>query len=320
MSEFAIIQEYFSTIQQLDNPAVALGIGDDAAILNIPKGQQLVVSTDTMNIGRHFPENAPAEAIAYRAVATAVSDLAAMAAKPLGFTLSLSLTDVDQHWLQQFSKGLLKASTAFKIPLVGGDTTRGPLSIAVQVMGCVSVGDAVRRSGAQLGDDIYVSNYLGDAALALPLVLGEKSYQQDDAFLSKQFYYPEPQLELGLTLKGIASSMIDISDGLLSDLGHICKLSDCQAQLDENSIPVSPYLTKHLSSKEALTLALTGGDDYQLCFTAAKEQAEQIKAIEKRLATPLSKVGEVVEGSGVYCLDEQGKAIEFKHSGFNHFR
>lgn len=267
MGEFDLIKTYFTGLDFGNN--VALGVGDDAAILSVPAGESLVVSVDTAVAGEHFSEHTLPEVIAYRSIASAISDLAAMGAKPLGMTLALTLPEQDPWWLRSFSEGVTKAVYNFDCPLVGGDTTKGPLCISITVHGSVTPLKALKRSGAKVGDVVCVSNTLGDAGAGLALELGQLDIDNDDHYqaLHDAWCYPQPQLSLGAELAGVATGCIDISDGLLADLNHILTASGVGAELLSSQIPLSQALLDSVGPQRALELALHAGEDYQLCFT-----------------------------------------------------
>ena len=289
--EFSLIARYFSAFGRGD--AVQLGVGDDCAILSLRPGERLATSVDTAVEGVHFPDFNLPEDTAYRAVAAAASDLAAMGARPLGMTLALTLPEADELFLHSFSQGLGRAASDFALPLVGGDTTRGPLTITVQVLGALPAHQALLRGGARPGDELYVSGTLGDAAAGLALLRGE--WQSDDiseAFLEGRFNRPTPRLLLGQQLLGLATAAIDISDGLLADAGHIAAASGVRLRIEPDRLPLSPALLSHPQREQALHWALSGGDDYELCFTLPP-------GIE--LPPGCSRIGEVLVGEGVVC-------------------
>lgn len=267
MGEFDLIKTYFTGLDFGSN--VELGVGDDAALLRVPESESLVVSVDTAVAGVHFSEHTLPEVIAYRSIASAVSDLAAMGAKPLGMTLALTIPEQDEWWLRSFSEGVTKAVYAFNCPLVGGDTTKGPLCISITVHGSVAPQNALKRSGAKVGDVVCVSNTLGNSGAGLALELGELDIDCDNDYqvLHDAWCYPQPQLALGQELAGIATSCVDISDGLLADLNHILSASGVGAQLLSSQIPLSQALLDSVGPQRALDLALHAGEDYQLCFT-----------------------------------------------------
>lgn len=320
MNEFELIKKYFTdSVCAQGGEHVALGIGDDCALLQIPADQQCAVSTDTLVSGVHFPDNAPAYLLAQRALAVAVSDLAAMGAEPIGFTLAISLPQIDTQWLQDFSAGLSHMAQHCAISLVGGDTTRGPLAITVTVMGAVPRQQVLLRSGAQVGDVLCVSGPLGAAAAAVPLVLGEL----DTVVLTEQlveqlldaYWLPQPQLQLGQYLRGKAHAALDISDGLLADCGHMAKASQVAVQIQQEQVPVAAAAWQLLGDQAALQCALTGGDDYQLAFSIAPQRVEPLQ----RLFPAVRVIGQVCAGSGVQLLNSSGQAVVHQRSGYQHF-
>lgn len=323
ISEFELITRYFSGIGPdlaAASSTIAMAGGDDCALLQIPPGQQLALSIDTLNAGVHFPEDASADDIARRSLAVAVSDLAAMGAKPLAFTLAISLPHIDEAWLQAFSYGLKHSAEFYGINLIGGDTTRGPLSIAVQVHGLVPSGQALRRNGARVGDRIFVTGTLGDAALALDVLQQRVDVAgANKAFLLSRFYQPQARLAVGQSLLALASAAIDISDGLLADLSHILKASGVAARIDSRQLPLSEVLQTTVNNNKALTHALTGGDDYELCFTVTPSQREQISQISQALSVPMTDIGCIVEGEGLFCTGANGEVMDFARLGYQHF-
>lgn len=305
LGEFELIYQYFSSYGA--GAAVQLGVGDDCAVLSVPEGDQLVASVDTMVEGRHFPEAAFPEDVAYRSIAAAASDLAAMGARPLGMTLALTVPDTDELWLHSFSEGLGQAVTAFNLPLVGGDTTRGALTISVQVFGAVPAGQALLRSGARPGDRLCVSGYMGDAAAGLALEQGTTTFELSDVeYLSQRFYRPTPRLTLGESLLGTATACIDISDGLLADVGHLARASGVAVSIESSRVPLSPALRRLRDGEQALRWALTGGDDYELCFTLPSAAA---------LPPHCTVVGQIEAGEGVDCDLALGAPWGFDHFG-----
>lgn len=320
MNEFELIQHFFTRsacAQGGEN--ISLGIGDDCALLQIPAGQCCAISTDTLVSGIHFPDNAPAFLLGQRALAVAVSDLAAMGATPIGFTLAITLPQIDADWLQAFSKGLSSMALSCGIGLVGGDTTRGPLAIGVTVMGAVPQQQALLRSGAQEGDLLCVSGPLGAAAAAVPVVLGEIDPQtiaeQTLQQLLAAYWSPQPQLKLGQYLRGKASAALDISDGLLADFGHIAKASNVCLQIQQAQVPVADAARKLLGDNAALQCALSGGDDYQLAFTISASELAQLQ----QQFPVVQVVGQVCMGEGVQLLDKTGQFIAQRRSGYQHF-
>ena len=309
--EFEIIRNYFARADQ--GAGVVLGIGDDCALLQPPQGALLATSVDTLVAGRHFPEGADAALIASRALRVNLSDLAAMNAQPLWFTLALTLPDNDTDWLQKFADGLLQTARQFGISLVGGDTTKGPLTLTIQVTGSAAI--PLRRDGARVGDAVYVSGPLGAAAAALPLVLGQVGADDESMRAAQAAYYlPEPQLRTASAIGHLASSAVDISDGLLADLGHICRASGVSAEIQVESLPVAP-LVRRLADERALELAATGGDDYQLCFTLPTEHIETLE----RLDLGAVRIGTIVEGAGEVRCQLNGKPWVPASAGYQHF-
>jgi thiamine-monophosphate kinase len=303
-SEFDLIYRYFSSLGA--GPAVDLSVGDDCAILRLEPNERLATSVDTMVEGVHFPEDMFPEDIGFRAVSVAVSDLAAMGARPIGMTVALTLPEADEFWINTFSQGLAQAVSEYKLPLVGGDTTRGPLTISVQVMGALPADKALLREGAQVGDLVYVSGTLGDAAGALAFLNGEWHPEPDAAeFLLQRFHRPRARVELGRELLGKATSAIDISDGLLADAGHIAAASGVSIDIECGRVPLSSALNSHPDSENKLKWALSGGDDYELCLTLPEEAT-----------TPegCTRIGRVTKGHGVK-VDQD---IDFT-AGYQHF-
>lgn len=311
MHEFNLIQKYFTW----DNPPsdVAISVGDDAAVMDIPVGQQLVTSIDTLVSGVHFPENTAPSAIGHKALAVNLSDLAAMGAIPKWFTLALTIPEIDEAWLNDFSKGLKSLAQQYHCFLIGGDTTRGPLSITIQVMGLVDKGKALLRSGAMHGDKIYVTGTLGDAVAGLHGIQGGlKLSQQDSDYCQKRLNNPTPRLVESELIKSFATSCIDLSDGLLQDLSHVLEASEVGAVLNLPELPFSPVL-KNLGIEVATNMVLKGGDDYELLFTIpAIKELQFLEAINKKVTC----IG-VVTKEKLIITDEAGKHLI--SSGYNHF-
>lgn len=316
MGEFELINHYFAAAPCAQSgEGVALGIGDDCALLDLPAGEQLAVSTDTLVVGVHFPAVCDPYLLGQRTLAVAASDLAAMGAQAIGFTLALTLPDVGADWLKAFADGLSHMAQRCRMSLIGGDTTRGPLSLTVTVFGSVPAGQALRRSGARPGDLLCVGGDLGKAAGALPLVLGERNAPAEQAEpLLAHYWSPMPQLALGQRLRGRATAAMDISDGLLADCGHIAKRSGVALQVNLAQVPVSPALVAFLGLDAALQAALTGGDDYVLVFTLPPE------ALSTLANADVHVIGCVLEGQGVTLLDPQGQDITPVQRGYQHFR
>ncbi len=293
---------------------IVLGIGDDAALLAPPPGKQLVVTADTLNDGIHFPADTVPAAIGWKALAVNLSDLAAMGAEPAWCTLSLSLPQADAGWIDGFLDGFLDLAGRHGIALVGGDTTHGPLSISVTAMGLVEPGQALRRDGARIGDDVWVTGTLGDAAGGLALLAHEPGHA-----LRARLDRPTPRVEAGRALSGIATACVDVSDGLLADLGHVCSRSGVGALVDVDALPASDALRDAFDEAARLALQAGGGDDYELCFTAPVDAREQIAALASRLGLHVTRIGRIVEGEGVQPLRSDGQPWSPPRQGYDHF-
>jgi len=277
------------------------------------------VSIDTLIAGRHFPSNADPALIAERALRVSVSDLAAMGAEPLWFTLALSLPEADEHWLESFSEGLFAAAHNCDCVLVGGDTTRGPLSITIQVHGAVPKGLALTREGAEPGDHIFVTGELGDGAAALAALENRLEIEEGhNRYFSDRFYRPEPQLAAGKLLRGLATAALDISDGLLADLGHICSASLVGAEVDVERLPLSEALQYYHNRCPAKDWALSGGDDYQLCFTVPPRNLDAVGTLIATGRINASAIGTITNGDSVVCM-EGGKNYLPTTTGYQHF-
>ncbi|MGD8408500.1 MAG: thiamine-phosphate kinase [Thiohalophilus sp.] len=319
LSEFDIIQKYF-TFNASQREDVALGVGDDAALITPPAGQQLAVAIDTLVAGVHFPETTDPYDIGWKSLAVNLSDLAAMGAEPAWFTLALTLEQADEEWLAAFSAGLSNLASQSGIQLVGGDTTRGPLTISVQVAGYVPIGQALKRSGVNSGDEIWVSGTPGDAALGLQCA--QDRIQGDNSmieYLRGRLDRPQPRTQLGMALRGLASACIDVSDGLLADLQHLCEASDCGASVHFHDIPLSNAARQAIGMyPDYADLPLLGGDDYELCFTAPAKQHDAVQALGNA-DLPVSCIGRIEAEAGVRCLDEGGELRGTAVRGYQHF-
>lgn len=317
MGEFELIRTVFAAAPCAQGgEGVALGIGDDCALLDVPFGEQLAISTDTLVAGVHFADPCDPFLLGQRSLAVAASDLAAMGATPLAFTLALTLPTVNADWLQAFARGLNQMAVACNLRLIGGDTTRGPLCLTLTVFGRVPSGCALTRSGAQPGDVLCVGGELGNAAGALPLVLGQRSAESFVAQpLLAHYWSPQPQLALGQALRGKATCALDISDGLLADCGHLALASQVRLLIDSDRVPVSLALEEFLGSAGAQQAALSGGDDYVLAFTLPERDVSILLAD----GWPIHVIGRVVEGQGVSLIDEHGQDITPAICGYQHF-
>ncbi len=331
MGEFDVIERYFK------RPArkAALGVGDDCALIMPTPGMQLAISSDMLVEGRHFLSTVHPSHLGHKALAVNLSDLAASGAEPLAFTLALALPRVDEAWLAGFSEGLFRLADAHGCELIGGDTTQGPLNICITVFGEVPPGDALLRHNAQVGDDIYISGTVGDARLALEVFRG--TYSLDANAFEKvraRMEQPTPRVQLGLELRAIANAAIDVSDGLLGDLGHILKRSNVGAEINTDWLQaagsfsgslnehthagISPWLAA-LPFNKRLEFAMSGGDDYELCFTAPVNQRELVHAAAWESDTPVTRIGRITEASGLVVLDPQGQPITRRFASFDHF-
>ena len=323
MGEFDLIARYFTRPVR----HAALGVGDDCALLAPRPGMQLAISSDMLVEGRHFFADVDPEALGHKALAVNLSDLAACGARPLAFTLALALPRVDEAWLAGFSKGLLALADAHGCELVGGDTTQGPLNICITVFGEVPAGQALLRSGARAGDDIYVSGTLGDARLALEALLGHIHLPDELLAQARQrLERPTPRVALGLALRGIASSAMDVSDGLLGDFGHILKASSVGAciRTDETIklIAAGAFPSSARGQFDAKILqqcTLAGGDDYELLFTAPPQHRAAVAEAAAQSQTPVTRIGQVEAAPGLRLLDAQGMPVENRFASFDHF-
>lgn len=319
-SEFQLIQQFFQR-EQAEQPAegVLLGIGDDCALLQIPTGKQLAVSVDTLVADVHFPAAADPELIAERALRTNLSDLAAMGADPLWFTLALTLPNADEEWLRSFSRGLFKCAREYDIALVGGDTTSGPLSITIQVMGATQPQQTLRRDGANIGDFVLVTNFVGDGAAALASIQNTQMFIDEHAeYLQQRFYRPTPRFSESKLIREIASSALDISDGLVADLQHICDASDLGAVIDVENLPLSPAVKSLNNNEQAYQWSLSGGDDYELCFTVSPEKMADIAMLIAQGKLHATVIGEMIPGHKVIC-EYEGEPFALATTGYQHF-
>ena len=338
MAEFDLIERYFNfhydfssdlaktSSKNSNKPQVVKGIGDDCAIFEIPEKHQLVTSTDTLVDGVHFFSDLQPDLIAHKALAANVSDLAAMGAKPLAFTLSISLPDVSEDWLKGFSEGLKRASELFKVPLVGGDTTQGPLNINITAYGSVKKGRLLLRDKAQINDDIWVTGFLGEAAAALDLedkaleskaLSGQKKLTDAEQALWNALTQPIPPLTFARKLTKLSSCGLDISDGLMADLGHILKKSECGATVMVESLPVSDALVEVVGMEQAQQFALNGGDDYQLCFTTSSKHRNKVLNLAEKHGVNVSRVGSIQPED--VSIQLHGKPFTSNRASWQHF-
>ncbi len=319
MNEFELIRQYFAR-QPVLRSDVVVPIGDDGAVLDVPADQQLVVSTDTLNAGVHFPVDTDARDIGHKSLAVNLSDLAAMGAAPAWFTLNLSLPHIDTPWLDGFCQGLFALAQEHQVQLVGGDTTRGPLSISIAITGFVPRGQALLRSGAGVGDLVYVTGELGDAALGLLQHYGTLQLQEAQcAQVLQRLHRPTPRVREGQLLRGLATACIDISDGLIADLGHILHASQVGARIDLARLPLSAVYRQHLASLD-WQWALSHGDDYELCFILPLERQEVLRQVTPSFSCGLTCIGVIEASSGLRITDAAGEPYRPATAGYDHFR
>jgi thiamine-monophosphate kinase len=318
LSEFALIARYFHNCgaQRAD---VILGVGDDAALLRAPPGADLVAATDTLVAGVHFPQDSPPNSIGHRALAVNLSDLAAMGARPSWALLALTLPQADEAWLGGFAAGFCELARGHEVALVGGDTTRGPLCVTVQLLGHVPGGEALTRAGGRAGDALFVSGTVGDAAAGLALEQGRLSAPAEAAaYLRERFLLPTPRMALGERLRGYASACIDVSDGLLGDAGKLAAASGTGVTLDFAALPLSQPLLAALGEVRARELALSGGDDYELCFAVHPQQVARLIGELPPERWGYTRIGALRAAPGAVVVRD-GTVMEFSHSGYEHF-
>ncbi len=319
LGEFELIDRFFRDCGATRSD-VRLGVGDDAAVLECPAGDQLVAAADTLVAGRHFLTHWPSQSTGHRALAVNLSDLAAMGARPAWALLALTLPEVDERWLSGFAAGFRELALAHDVALIGGDTTAGPLCVTVQVLGHVPRSTALRRSGGRPGDVLFVSGTLGDAVCALALENGrlQAGRAEDAEWLRRRLCFPEPRVALGMRLRDYASACIDVSDGLLGDAGKLARASGCGAQIEYTQVPLSQALLGVVGEEQARRLALTGGDDYELCFSVPPERvAAMLQALPPE-QWGYRRIGELTDTGNVVVMRD-GSVMQFSHSGFDHF-
>ncbi|HSC46934.1 MAG TPA: thiamine-phosphate kinase [Gammaproteobacteria bacterium] len=316
MDEFHLIRRYFGS-HPLTRDDVVLGIGDDAALFAVPAGHELAATVDAQLVDVHFPAGLDAAAVGHRALAVSMSDLAAMGAQPAWALLALTLPHADEEWLQKFSGGFFALAGRHDVTLAGGNMARGPMNITVTALGFVPAGKALTRGGAEPGDRIYVTGHPGDAAAGLKLIQSRKADIKDPCV--QRFAFPEPRVGEGTALRGLASAAIDVSDGLLADLGHLLEASGAGASIEIEKLPLSKRLLELHGKDKGRELALTGGDDYELCFTVPETKAVAVEENLKKLKCPVTRIGRVDAMRGVRCRDEEGKEMTFAIPGYRHF-
>jgi len=316
MDEFHLIRRYFDN-HPVTRDDVVLGIGDDAALFAVPAGHELAATVDSQLTGVHFPAALDARAVGHRALAVSLSDLAAMGAEPAWALLALTLPEADEDWLENFSRGFLSLAERHNTALAGGNLARGPMNITVTALGFVPAGKALTRDGARPSDRIYVTGHPGDAAAGLRLIKSGKADLEDPCV--QRFDFPEPRVKEGMALRGLASAVIDVSDGLLADLGHLLEASGMGASIEIEKLPLSRRLLELHRRDKGRELALTGGDDYELCFTVPEARATAVEEKLKSLDCPLTCIGTVEAKAGIRCRDGAGKEMPFAVPGYKHF-
>ena len=321
MSEFDLINQFFKSTA-VNRADVLLGIGDDCAILSPPDNKKLAVSTDTLICGVHFPESTSAENIGYKSLAVNLSDLAAMGADPAWVSLAISLPEANKIWLKSFMSGFNELAEKYNVALIGGDTTQGPLSVTVNITGFIDADKTLKRSTARSGDLIFVTGYIGDAYIGLKTILNNdfnnRLSSQQLAYCENKLNRPQPRIDVGNLLKGFSASAIDISDGLLADLNHICKASNVGADININNIPVSNALLNYYQDQPDWSSILTAGDDYELCFTCSESQAIDMQNVMKENNITVSCIGKITDACEIICkLNNQ--ILSFEQTGYNHF-
>jgi thiamine-monophosphate kinase len=315
LSEFDLIGTYFAHLGA-ERDDVLLAVGDDCALLRPPPDMDLALTTDTLVADRHFFADVDPETLGHKALAVNLSDLAAVGATPAWASLALTLPQVDERWLQGFVSGFSRLAASANLALIGGDTTCGPLAITLQVQGLLPRGAGLRRSAAQPGDRVYVSGTLGDAALALWYM--QRGTQPKPSLLER-LQCPQPRWRLGQRLLNLAHACIDVSDGLVADLGHICRASGLAARIELEQLPLSAAMAAHVQRTGDWHLPLAGGDDYELCFTLSATRQTELLAIAADLQLPLTPIGTMEQGVGVRCRQADGALFDLQRQGFDHF-
>ena len=323
MSEFDLINQFFKAAS-IKRDDVLLGIGDDCAILSPPQGKQLAVSTDTLISGVHFPESTAAEDIGYKSLAVNLSDLAAMGADPAWVSLAISLPKADENWLGNFMRGFNQLAEKYNVTLIGGDTTQGSLSVTVNITGFVDADKALKRSRAKVGDSIFVSGNIGDSAIGLKAIFNKLEVnrtisEHDKIYCINRLNRPVPRIEAGQLLRDFSVAAIDISDGLMADLNHICEASGVGALLNLQQIPLSQAVLNYYDNQPDWQDILSAGDDYELCFTCAENQLSELQEIMDTHNVNIFCIGKVTHNSGIKCLNND-QLISFNQSGYKHFK
>lgn len=316
LSEFGLIKQYFQQ-QSVSRKDVTKGIGDDCALVNVPANTELAVSTDTLVADVHFYADVDPQSLGHKALAVNLSDLAAMGAIPAWASLAITLPQAEQAWLEKFANGFMGLAEYYDLQLIGGDTTKGPLSITVTIHGHVPQGKSLRRDQAKPGDWLYVSGTLGDAAAGLAVVQQKLALTEPEYFINR-LQQPSPRVTVGAALRPIASSCIDISDGLAQDLKHILTSSECGAVLELEQIPVHEQL-QHLSFEQQMQFALAGGDDYELLFSVPEEKKALLQSVAQQTGVKLTCIGRLQAGPSTLTLKHHGQPQQLALAGWDHF-
>ncbi|MBH0035797.1 thiamine-phosphate kinase [Pseudoalteromonas sp. NZS71_1] len=319
MKEFELINRYFKG-RGITRRDVNLGIGDDCALVTVPQNCQLAVTTDTLVAGVHFFDDISPRALGHRALAVNLSDLAAMGAEPTWVSVALTLPSIDPQWIEEFTEGMHEIAEYFNVQIIGGDTTQGPLTITICAKGTVPEGTALRRSGAKVGDWVYVTGPLGDAGLAIESRKQGISIEPEHLkYLNKRFDFPTPRVAAGQVLRGLASSAIDVSDGLIADLSHILDMSQVNAVVNIESIPTSDAMQASLDFNQQLPFILSYGDDYELIFTVPDSNKSMLDIKLRQYGVDATCIGQIKSGDGQIELLHNGEKFDFKQQGFEHF-
>ncbi len=319
MKEFDLIEHYFSN-KGLNRKDVAVGVGDDAAVITVPENYNLLVTTDTLVEGVHFfPDISPA-ALGHRVIAVNLSDLAAMGAEPCWVSVAITLPEINEQWIDAFSSGLFETCDYYNVQVIGGDTTQGPLSVTITAQGIVPEGKAILRSGAKPGDFIYVTGSLGDAGLAVAARKHDLNIsEQNRSFLNERLEYPSPRVGLGQAIRGTASAAIDVSDGLISDLRHILKASGVGAAIDVDKLPLSRALKQSVDEEQQINYALSAGDDYELLFTVPPDKRGALDVMVGQYGMEITCIGQVQGVEPKIDFRKNGESIELSLTGYQHF-
>lgn len=321
-NEFYLIDRYFKRRIRHHRPDVVAGIGGDCALLSVDSKQQIAVSTDTLVAGTHFLEDISPADLGYKSLAVNLSDLAAIGAAPAWLSLAITLPDLDESWIAAYSDSLFEQLDYYDMQLIGGDTTRGPLSLTLTIQGLVPAGRSINRAGARIGDLIYVTGTLADSAAGLAILQDrlQVNNEQDRRYLLSRHLRPQPRILQGQALRNLASSAIDLSDGVISDLQHILISSNCGAKINLDDIPCSPELKRNISPEQAMYWALSGGEDYELCFTVPESNLRAVSGVLSHTGASFTCIGQIAPRSEGLQVIYHRKAVQYNYHGYNHFK